>query len=185
MKTNLSSYNNTWYKPQIGASTLKQFVWYFTNVIFFINPLNPFSKLKVELLKLFGAKIGNGVLIKPGVNIKYPWKLIIGDYSWIGEGVWIDNLADTTIGKNVCISQGAMLLCGNHDFTKTSFDLFVKPIIIQDGAWIGAKCIVCPGVVVGAHAVLTVNSVATGHLNAFGVYRGNPAIYFKERKIES
>ena len=80
-----------------------------------MNPLNPFSGLKVFLLQLFGAKVGKGVVIKPNVNIKYPWLLEIGDYTWIGERAWIDNLAQVKIGKNCCISQGAMLLCGNNN----------------------------------------------------------------------
>jgi acetyltransferase-like isoleucine patch superfamily enzyme len=61
------------------------------------------------------------VNIKPSVNIKYPWLLEVGDHVWIGEEVWIDNLAKVRIGSNVCISQGAMLLTGNHDFTKSTF----------------------------------------------------------------
>lgn len=183
MKTNLSSYNNNWYKPQIGASTLKQFLWYFTNVVFFINPLNPFSKLKVGLLKLFGAKIGEGVLIKPGVNIKYPWKLTVGNHCWIGENVWIDNLAEVRIGAHVCLSQGAMLLTGNHNFTKPTFDLVVRPITLEDGAWVGARAVVCPGVTLSEHAVLAVASVATKNMEAFGVYQGNPAAWVKKRVI--
>src|SRR5450631_60718 len=111
------TYNNDWYKKQIGASRLKQVTWYFVNVFFFINPLNPGSGLKRALLRLFGARLGRGVVLKPGINIKYPWKLSIGDYAWIGEKVWIDNLAPVEIGKNVCLSQGAMLLTGNHDYT--------------------------------------------------------------------
>src|SRR5882672_1280964 len=123
-------YNNDWYKQEIGASRFKQFCWYFTNAIFFISPLNPGSGLKKFFLRLFGAKIGIGVVLKPAINIKYPWKLSIGDHSWIGERVWIDNLAFVEIGKNVCVSQGAVLLTGNHDFTKASFDLIVKKIIL-------------------------------------------------------
>ena len=89
MKTELSKYNNDKYVP---GSKLKILLWYFTNAIFFLNPFIPFSKLKISLLRLFGAKIGKGVFIKPRVNIKYPWKLEIGNYCWIGENVWIDNL---------------------------------------------------------------------------------------------
>ncbi len=183
MKTNLSSYNNAWYKPQIGASALKQVLWYFTNTIFFINPLNPISKIKVMLLRMFGARIGVGVVVKPGVSIKYPWKLNIGNYCWIGENVWIDNLEQVSVGNNVCISQGAMLLTGNHDFTKSTFDLMVKPITLEDGVWIGARTIVCPGITVNEHAVLSVGSVATKNMEAYGIYQGNPAIWMKKRVI--
>lgn len=182
MKTDLSRYDNSWYNP--GGGTLRRILWYFTNVLFFINPLNPSSGIKVYLLRFFGAEIGKGVVIKPSVNIKYPWNLSIGDYSWIGEKVWIDNLVQVTIGTNVCISQGAMLLCGNHNYKKTTFDLVVKPIIIEDGAWVGAQSTVCQGVKMKTHSVLCVGSTVSKDLDAFGIYRGNPAVRISERIFE-
>lgn len=157
MKTDLKSYNNSWYSP--GKGFLIRTLWYFVNAIIFTNHLIPFSQLKVLILKCFGAKVGTGVVIKPNVNIKYPWLLTIGDYSWIGESVWIDNLAQVTIGNNCCISQGALLLCGNHNFKNPNFDLIVKEIHIKDGAWVGAKSVICPGVTVGEDCVITVGSV--------------------------
>lgn len=159
-------------------------MWYFVNVFFFINPSIPFSRVKIFLLRFFGARIGKGVNIKPGVNIKYPWLLEIGNYAWIGEGVWIDNLVKVKIGSNCCISQGAMLLTGNHNYRKTTFDLIVGDILLEDGVWIGAKAVVCPGVVAGSHSVLTVGSIATKSLDAFGIYQGNPASFVKKRVIQ-
>lgn len=182
--TDLSAYSNNWYKAEIGASAIKRGAWYLINVCFFINPLNPFSSLKRALLRWFGGKIGKGVIIKPAVNIKYPWKLTIGDHSWIGEKVWIDNLANVTIGNNVCISQGAMLLTGNHDYTKSTFDLMVAGIVLENGVWIGAKALVCPGVYVESHAVLSAMSVASKRLSAYTIYQGNPAVPVRERIIE-
>ena len=180
-KTDLSKYDNTWYHP--GKKVLCV-LWYFVNVVFFISHIIPLSGLKVWLLKLFGAKVGHGVVIKPGVNIKYPWKLVIGDYSWIGEGVWMDNLANVTIGKNVCISQGAMLLCGNHNYKKQTFDLILGEIHLHDGAWVGAKAVVCPGVTLNSHAILSVGSVANKDLNSYSIYQGNPAVKIRERKFD-
>ncbi len=177
------TYDNGWYRRQIGASKARQVCWYFVNAIFFINPLNPSSGLKRFLLRIFGAKIGAGVVLKPGINIKYPWKLSIGDHSWVGEKVWIDNLATVTIGKSVCLSQGALLLTGNHDYTSTRFDLVVKEIVLGDGVWIGAKALVCPGVAAGSHAVLAAGSVATGELASYTIYQGNPAGAIRERVI--
>jgi len=137
------------------------------------------------LLRIFGAKIGKAVNIKPKVNIKYPWLLKIGDHSWIGEGVWIDNLGRVKIGSNVCISQGAMLLTGNHNYKKSTFDLQVEEIVLEDGVWIGAKSIVGPGVTCKSHAVLAINSVATSDLDAYGIYQGTPAKFMRKRKINS
>lgn len=179
MRTHLSRYDNSLYSR--GAGNMKCVLWYFTNLLFIKNHWNPLNDLKVAILKLFGSKIGKGVVIKPGVNIKYPWFLTIGDYSWIGEDVWIDNLAQVTIGLNCCISQGALLLCGNHNFRSETFDLIVKPITIEDGAWVGAKSVVCPGVTVSEDAVLAVGSVATTSLDAATIYQGNPAVSKSKR----
>ena len=181
VQTDLSKYDNSWF--HIGARRLKVVVWYFINVFFLNCSWNPSSGLKVRLLRIFGANIGKGVVIKPSVNIKYPWNLSIGDYSWIGENVWIDNLVLVTIGSNVCISQGAMLLCGNHNYKLPTFDLIVKPIVIENGAWVGAKSTVCPGVTMSSHSVLSVGSVASKDLASYSVYRGNPATFVTKRII--
>jgi len=181
LKINLSSYDNSWYQP---GSTIKRLLWYFVNALFLKSYLNPSSAIKIFWLKSFGAKIGTGVVIKPGVNIKYPWKLSIGDHCWIGEEVWIDNLDQVTLEDHVCVSQGALLLCGNHDFKKQSFDLMVAPIVLKEGSWVGAKSIVGPGVIVESHAVLALGSVASAHLEAYTIYRGNPAVKIKERILQ-
>ncbi len=181
MKTvKLKQYNNDNYNP---GSTLKKILWYFTNMLFF-KTLLPFpSSFKVKLLKCFGAKVGNGVVIKPDINVKYAWFLEIGDDCWIGENVWIDNLTTVKIGSNVVLSQGAYLLTGSHDYKKESFDLVLGEIILEEGVWIGAKATVCPGVTCKSHSVLAVGSVATKDLEAYGIYQGNPAVKKRERQI--
>lgn len=180
-QTDLSKYNNSWFNE--GAGVIKRTLWFFVNGLFFVNPINPFSGLKVFLLRLFGARIGKGVVIKPSVNIKYPWNLVIGDFSWIGEKVWIDNLDQVAIGNNCCLSQGAMLLIGNHDYRSTTFDLMVAPITLEDGVWIGAHALVTGGVTCKNHSVLSVKSVASSNMEPYFIYRGNPAVKVKERHI--
>lgn len=175
----LSSYSNDWYYP---GSFLKRILWYAIGELF-VNSCIPGSKWRVILLQLFGAKIGKGVVIKPYTKIKYPWKLSIGNYTWIGEYVWIDNLAEVKIGNNACLSQGAMLLCGNHNYKKTTFDLIVRGITIEDGAWVGAKVVVCPGVIVKSHAVITVGSIVIQNTEPYSIYQGNPAIKIRDRKV--
>ena len=179
--TDLSKFNNDWYNP---GSSIKRGLWYITNILFFLNPWFPISSIKCSILRLFGAKIARGVVIKPRVNIKYPWKLSIGENTWIGEGCWIDNLGEVKIGANACLSQGSMLLCGNHDYKKERFDLMVGAITLEDGVWIGAHAIVCPGVTCRSHSVLSVKSVAVKELEAFTIYQGNPAVKVRERIIE-
>ena len=163
---------------------MTRLLWYLCSAIFFnSNALLPYST-KRSLLRLFGAKIGIGVVVKPHVQIKYPWKLSVGDYSWIGEYVWIDNLDLVQVGSSVCLSQGTLILSGNHDYNSALFDLKLKPIEIGDGAWVGAKSVVTQGVKIGSHAVLAVGSVASSDLEEFGIYRGNPAEFVKRREIE-
>lgn len=179
MTTDLSKYDNSWYNP--GANVILRLLWYYANLLVIKNPWNPLSGLRVVVLRMFGAKIGKGVVLKPGINIKYPWMLSIGDYSWIGEDVWIDNLAPVTIGANCCISQGAMLLCGNHNYRKPTFDLMVRPISVEDGAWVGAKCVLCPGVTVHSHSVISVGSVVTKDTEPYKIFQGIPATFKSER----
>jgi len=181
MTTDLSKYNNNWFQP---GNSLKRITWHYTNCLFFKSGYFPFYRLKVFLLRLFGSNIGKGVLIKPFVNIKYPWLLTIGNHVWIGENVWIDNVANVRIGNNVCLSQGAILLTGNHNYKKQRFDLLIGEIVLEDGVWIGAQSIVCPGVTCKDHSILSVGSVATKNLEPFFIYSGNPAVKLRERIID-
>ncbi|WP_233165916.1 WcaF family extracellular polysaccharide biosynthesis acetyltransferase [Pedobacter sp. ASV12] len=166
-----------------GASGFKITCWYLTSLLFFRSGLMPISSVLVFLLRLFGAKIGKDVRIKPYIYVHYPWKLSVGDHCWLAE-CRIENLDQVSIGKNVCVSQQAMLLTGNHDYKKAGFDLITKPITLEDGVWIGAKAIVCPGIKAHSHAVLTVGSIATKDLAAYSIYQGNPAVKVKDRLID-
>lgn len=177
----LSTYNNDHYQP---GSSLKRLLWYFVSWTLFQSYLFPISSVKIGILRMFGAKIAKGVVIKPCVQIKYPWFLEVGENTWIGEKVWIDNLDLIRIGKNVCLSQGAMLLTGNHNYKKSTFDLIVQGIVIADGVWVGAQATVCPGIVCKTHAVLSVGSVASTNLEAYTIYMGNPAVAVRERKMK-
>ncbi|MEO8148879.1 MAG: WcaF family extracellular polysaccharide biosynthesis acetyltransferase [Bacteroidia bacterium] len=182
MGVDLSKYNNSWYDT--GGSKFKVALWFIVKGIVFLNPLFPFVGFKVSVLRMFGAKVGRGVIIKPSVNIKYPWSLEIGNHVWIGEMVWIENHCKVTIGNNACLSQGATIMTGNHNYKKTTFDLIIKSVTLEDGVWIGANAIVCPGVICGSHSILTVNSVANQNLEPWWIYQGNPAEKIRERVME-
>ena len=181
-QTDLSRFDNSWYRP---GPRWKVVVWFLINALFIKSYVPVPVAVKVLLLRWFGATIGTGCVVKPGVNIKYPWLLTVGNQVWIGEQVWIDNLSTVTIGNNVCLSQGAMLLTGNHDYRRTAFDLTTRPIVLEDGVWIGAKAVVCAGVTCGSHAVLAVGSVATRALDSYGIYQGNPAVFVRQRTISA
>lgn len=156
--------------------------WYLTSLLIFRSGLLPFSNLLVAILRIYGAKIEADVRIKPHINIKYPWKLSIGAHSWLGE-CHIENLDHIQIGKNVCISQHAILLTGNHDYSAEGFDLYTRPIMLEDGAWIATGAMVCPGVKVRSHSVLLSGSVANKDLLPYTVYQGNPAQALRKRTI--
>lgn len=178
----LSKYDSSWYNP---GSIFLRTAWYITNRIFFNTYFFWPNNLKLILLSLFKAKLGRNIIIKPKVNIKYPWFLKLGDNIWIGENVWIDNLVNVDIKNNVCISQGAFLLTGNHNYKKETFDLIIKPVKIEDGSWIGAKAVVCPGVTMRTHSVLTAGSILTKDSEPYTIYQGNPALAVKKREINN
>lgn len=178
----LSTYTTGDYNP---GPLLKRVFWYLASLWFFENGWPWPMSFKRSVLRSFGAKVGVGVVIKPSVKIKYPWFFEVGDHSWIGEGVWIDNVAQVTLGHDVVLSQDAYLLTGNHDYKAESFDLMLGPIHVADGAWIAARSVVCPGVIMGKNAILTVGSVASGTLTASGIYSGNPAELQRKRSFRS
>ena len=164
-----------------GRSFLTRALWYFVGFPLVRSYYLPISALKATVLKIFGARIGKGVYLKPGIKIKFPWYLSVGDCCWLGEDVWIDNLAEVTIGSHVCISQGAYLCTGNHDWKTPSMKLFRKPVTLEDGSWIGAKAVLCPGVVVGREAIVTVASVVTRDVPSGQIWTGNPAQFARCR----
>jgi len=179
----LADYAPGQYAP--GANWFKRVCWYFINVFIFQSWLLPFSSVKALLLRIFGARVGVGLVIKPRVNIKHPWRLIIGDHVWIGEDVWIDNLVTVHIGSNVCLSQGALVLTGSHDYSDPSFRLTLGEVNLEDGAWVAARSMVCPGVRCGRNAVITAGSVLRKDAEPDGVYTGNPAVLVRRRIIRS
>ena len=181
-KTDLSKFDNFGYSH--GRSLIIRGIWILVSRVFFQTSL-PFSNaVKAMLLRIFGAKIGTKVVIKPGIQIKHPWNLAVSDSVWIGERVWIDNLAMVTIASNVCISQGAYLCTGNHDFKSRTFGLITKPIELEEGVWIGAFACLGPGVTAKSHSILTMGSVLTKDMEAYGIYQGNPAELKTTRNID-
>lgn len=178
MKVRLDTFDNGWYKP---GSKFKILFWMLCSRLFIYTTIPWPLFFKRGVLRLFGASIGKGLVIKPKVQIKYPWLLVVGDYCWIGEYVWIDNLAKVELGSHVCLSQGAMLLTGNHDYKKESFDLLVGEIKLNDGVWLGAQSVVCPNTIAEENSLLTVGSVATKLLEKNTIYQGNPAREIRKR----
>jgi len=166
-----------------GRSTLVEALWLLLAAPLLASHVMISSGVRTMLLRLFGAKIGRNVYFKPGLRVKFPWYLSIGDHCWIGEDVWIDNLAPVSIDSHVCVSQGVYLCTGNHDWSARNMRLFRRPIHLQSGCWAGARSVISPGVTVGEGAILSVGSVATRDLDPWGIYAGNPAVLVRERKM--
>ena len=169
---------NDLFDPKKGLDRGRPFwveaLWYTLKCLLFLPAWPVPSKLKCAILRFFGAKVGRGVVIKPRVNIHLPWKLAIGDFTWIGEEVFILNLEPVTIGAHCCISQRAFLCTGNHDYRRLDMPYRNQPIRIEDGAWVGAQVFVAPGVTVGSEAVVLAGSVVAGNVVPGMVCSGNP-----------
>lgn len=168
-----------------GRSRLTEACWYLVKCVFFLSPLPWPMKWKRSLLRRFGAAVGRAVVIKPRINIHFPWKLSIGDHTWLGEEVFILNFEPVAIGAHVCISQRSFLCTGNHDFRDPEFSYRNAPIRVGDGTWIGAQCFVAPGVSIGSETVVGAGSVVTKDLSSGWICRGNPCIPISERKIRT
>ena len=177
----LSRFNNSWYDP--GRPLTVRLLWLLANRVFLQTAMPWPTGLKCSLLRAFGASVGLHVVIKPRVNVKYPWHLTIGDHSWIGEGVWLDSLGPIRIGCNACLSQGVMVETGNHDWSQPTFDLVVKDVVIEDGAWAAVRSLLLPGSRLASHAVLGAGAVLSGETEPYGIYAGNPAAKLRERQI--
>jgi putative colanic acid biosynthesis acetyltransferase WcaF len=181
-RVRLDTFDNSWFDP--GRPVRTRLAWLAVNRVFFQTVFPWPYPVKRALLGAFGAKIGRGVVIKNRVNIKYPWRVTIGDHAWIGEGSWIDSLGEVRIGANACLSQGCMIETGNHDWAKPSFDLVVKDVVVEDGAWAAVRSLLLPGARLASHAVLGAGSVLRGDTEPYGVYAGVPAVRVGERRVE-
>ena len=164
---NLSSFSNVEFDR--GASRVKELAWLVVSALLVAGSI-PGTGWRATILRAFGAQIGSGVVLKPRVRVKFPWRLVIGANCWIGESVWIDNLAVVSIGNDVCISQGAYLGTGNHDWTSPSFDLMTGAIVIESYCWVGARATVAPGTHMEAGAVLGLGATCHGRLREWTIY---------------
>jgi putative colanic acid biosynthesis acetyltransferase WcaF len=138
-----------------------------------------------SLLRLFGAKIGRGVIIRPTAEITYPWKLTIGDHCWIGDYATLYTLGEIRIGDNVCVSQHCYLASAYHDHTKPTFDMIGSFVAIEPEVWLATRVFIGPGVTVGRGAVVGACSVVLKDIPPMMVCGGNPANPIRPRSTTS
>ncbi len=159
------------------------YAWAVAELIFVTNPWQISSKLRVAVLRRFGASIGEGVVFRPRTRVKFPWKLSIGDRSWVGEGVWIHNQAPVRIGEDVVLSQETMVTTGSHAHRR-DMALITKPVVIDDGCWITSRCLVLGGAHVGKSCLAAPMTVIQGYFDANSIIRGNPGVVVGTRFAE-
>ncbi len=173
----LSRYDNSDFDR--GAPSWKEALWWLARGLFFQTFLPWPSSVRVALLRGFGARVGEGVVIRANVNISFPWRLTLGNHVWIGEDVGILSLAPVVIEDHVCISQRAYLCTGSHDYRRETFPLVTRPVTVRAGSWVAAAAFVAPGVEIGAGSVVAAGSVVTASVPPGSVVRGNPAVVIK------
>lgn len=141
-----------------GRPLLIQAAWLVVSNLLFRAWYCP-RRLRPILLRCFGARVGERVVIRSDVRVHWPWKLSVGDDTWIGESSWLLNLEPIDIGNDVCVSQQALLCTGSHDMNRSDFPYRNAPIRVGAGAWIAARAVVLPGVTVGRMSVVPAGSV--------------------------
>jgi len=160
-----------------------QLWWLVQSVLFRLSPQIMY-KWRVLILRIFGAKIGKNVIIRPSVRITYPWNLTIGDYSWIGDDVNLYTLGEIEIGANTVISQKSYLCTGSHDYSQVDFPILAKKIVIEDECWLATDVFVAPGVTISRGTVVGARSSVFKDLPKGKVCIGSPAAVVKDRFIE-
>ena len=162
------------------SSLVVQFWWLVQSLLIHISPQFMYGWRRL-ILRSFGAKIGKNVIIRPSVTITYPWKVSIGDYSWIGDNVELYSLGEIEIGSDVVISQKSYLCAASHDYDKEDFPIWSKKITIEDECWLATDVYVAPGVTIGAGTVVGARSSVFKDLPANKICVGSPAIAIKDR----
>ena len=177
---------NTFKLPQNfrGRNAFVVQLWWLVQSILFSNSPQFMYGFRRFLLRLFGAKIGKDVIIRPTVRITYPWKVSIGDYSWIGDDVVLYSLGEIEIGNNVVVSQKSYICAASHDYLKSNFPIFAQKVTIKDECWLATDVFVAPGITIHRGTVVGSRSSVYKDLPENKVCMGNPAKIIRERKIE-
>ena len=168
-----------------GRSALNVQLWWFVQATFFQWSPQFAYAYRRWLLRLFGAKIGKGVIIRPSVTITYPWKVSIGDHAWVGDNVVLYSLGEIEIGNNSVVSQRSYICTGDHDFTQPDFPIRSRKITIGEQAWVAADVFIAPGITIGAGAVIGARSSVFMDMPAGMLCFGSPCKAFKKRVTQN
>ncbi|MGF1491416.1 MAG: hormogonium polysaccharide biosynthesis acetyltransferase HpsU [Microcoleaceae cyanobacterium] len=179
----LSQYDQSWFDR--GRPGWFVLLWWLVQAVTFPLTLHSASGIRCWILRRFGAEIGQNVLIRPTARFTYPWKVSIGDYSWVGDDVVFYSLDQINIGQHCVISQKTYLCTGSHDIKDPAFGLKTAPITVKDGAWVAADCFVGPGVEIGANAVIGARSSVFSNMPEGWVCLGTPCAPRSVRQMKA
>lgn len=178
---NLNTYSTP--KDFRGKSKITVQLWWIVQSLFFRPSPQVLYGWRRFLLRCFGAKIGKKVIIRPTAKITYPWKVKVGDYSWIGDDVVLYSLGEIDIGSHTVISQRGYICTGSHDYTKTAFPIYAEKITIEDECWLATDVFVAPGKTIKKGTVVGARSSVFKNLESFSIYAGSPAKFLKKRQV--
>ncbi|WP_233563782.1 LbetaH domain-containing protein [Cryobacterium tepidiphilum] len=158
--------HSAWDRPKLVV-----YLWAVVELVLVTNPWQISSAVRTRALRLFGAEIGNGVIFRPRTRVKFPWKLHIGDRSWIGEGVWFHNQDHIIVGSDVVISQETLLTTGSHAHRR-DMALVTRSIVIEPGVWITSRCMILGGANIGRSSLVRPMTVVGGAIPPNSVVGG-------------
>jgi len=164
------------------SKAVVQLWWLVQGTLFGMSPQGLYGWRR-WLLRLFGAKIGKGAIIRQTVRTPYPWKLTIGDHCHIGDAVHLYTYGEIEIGDCVVISQRSYICTGTHDHTSPTFDLLAKKIVIESEAWVATDVFVAPGVRIGHGAVVGARSSVFRDVPPGAITVGTPAKVIGKRRM--
>ena len=164
-----------------GKSKIAVQLWWILQGTLFAWSPQFLYEWRAFLLRLFGAQIGKKVKIRSTVQVTYPWKVKIGDYSWVGDSCILYSLGDITIGSHVAIAHSVYVNTGGHEYNKKTFDIFSRPVVIEDECWITNDVYIAPGVTIGKGTIVSARSSVLKDLPAGKICVGTPAKPIKDR----
>lgn len=160
---------------------------YFSSFVFILPRLRIFNFIKASYLSIvFKANVGDRVVFYPGVWIFSGRNLSLGDDVDLAKGVLLTTDGGLTIGDRVLVGYSTHILTSNHNVPELPLRIFdaghiKKPVIIHNDVWIGANCIILPGVTIGEGAIVAAGSVVTKDVPENAYVAGTPAKVIKVR----
>lgn len=164
-----------------GRSAVIVQLWWIVQALLFRPSPQFMYAWRRWLLRLFGAEVGVGVILRPTMRVQFPWKVNIGDYAWIGDDVVLYSLGPITIGEHAVVSQKSYLCTGSHDPAQIDFPIFHQAITIEAECWIATDVYVGPGVTIGRGTVVGARSSVFKNLEAGKICVGSPAKVIRDR----